>query len=108
MDVTIYRPSKSTMQSGRAKLEDWVLEYCLTSARRPESLMGWSSSADTRNQVKLTFPTLEKATDYARAQNWTYTVLPCHDRTITPKNYVDNFKYVPPEDTGTQDTGTGA
>ncbi|MBL8639550.1 MAG: ETC complex I subunit [Alphaproteobacteria bacterium] len=105
MDVTIYRPSKSTMQSGRAKLEDWVLEYCLTSARTPESLMGWSSSADTRNQVKLKFPTLEKAVEYARTQNWSYTILPCQERIVTPKNYVDNFKYVPPEADGTTAAG---
>ncbi|MDD3020599.1 MAG: ETC complex I subunit [Alphaproteobacteria bacterium] len=98
MEVKIYRPSKSAMQSGRAKSQDWVLEYELKSARTPESLMGWTSSSDTLNQVKLKFPTLEKASAFAEAKGWGYTVLQSHERKIVPKNYVDNFKYIPPEE----------
>ena len=99
MDVRIYRPSKSAMQSGRAKAQDWMLEYELKSARQPEGLMGWTSSKDTLNQVRLNFSTMEEAVAYAEKRGWAYTVQPAQERIIRPRNYVDNFKYVPPEDT---------
>jgi hypothetical protein len=98
MEVRIYRPSKSTMQSGRAKVENWVLEYELKTPRRPENIMGWTSSGDTLNQVKLTFPSMEDAVAYATKKGWGYTVQPAHDRVVRPRNYVDNFKYIPAED----------
>lgn len=98
MNVKIYRPCKSTMQSGLAKTEEWVLEYELASARRPETLMGWTSSEDTLNQVRLKFPTLDEAVRFAQVKGWSYSVLPPHERKVKPRNYVDNFKYVPPEE----------
>lgn len=98
MEVRIYRPSKSAMQSGRAKTQVWVLEYELKSPRVPESLMGWTSSRDTLGQVKLKFPSMEKAVEFANGKGWTYTVQPAQERKITPRNYVDNFKYIPPEE----------
>ena len=99
MEVRIYRPSKSAMQSGRAKAQDWMLEYELKSARQPDGVMGWTSSKDTLNQVRLNFPTMEEAVAYAEKRGWGYTVQPAQERVIRPRNYVDNFKYVPPEDT---------
>lgn len=99
MDVRIYRPAKSAMQSGRAKAQDWLLEYELKTARQPESLMGWTSSGDTLNQVRLTFNSLEDAIAYADKKGWGYTVQPAQERIVRPRNYVDNFKYIPPEDT---------
>ncbi|MDY0028398.1 MAG: ETC complex I subunit [Pseudobdellovibrionaceae bacterium] len=98
MEVKIYRPSKSAMQSGRAKTQFWVLEYELKSARKPESLMGWTSSGDTLNQVKLKFSSLEKAKEFAESKGWKYSVTLPQERNIVPKNYVDNFKYVPTEE----------
>lgn len=98
MNVKIYRPCTSTMQSGLGKTEAWVLEYELVSARRPETLMGWTSSEDTLNQVKLKFATLDEAVAFAQGKGWVYTVLPLHERKVKPRNYVDNFKYVPPEE----------
>jgi len=98
MNVKIYSPARSAMQSGRAKTEGWVLEYETTTARRPENLMGWTSSGDTLNQVKLKFPTQEDAVRFAQSKGWGYTVLPAQERQVRPRNYVDNFKYIPPED----------
>lgn len=98
MNVKIYSPAKSTMQSGLAKTEHWVIEYELETKRGPEPLMGWTSSGDTLNQVKLKFPTLDEAVRFAQSKGWGYTVMPAHERKVKPRNYVDNFKYVPPED----------
>lgn len=98
MNVKIYSPSKSAMQSGLAKAEGWVLEYELATPRRPEGLMGWTSSGDTLNQVKLKFASQSDAIKFAVSKGWDYTVLPQHERKVKPRNYVDNFKYVPPEE----------
>jgi len=98
MNVRIYKPSKSAMQSGQAKTRLWVLEYEPASKRAPEPLMGWTSSSDTLNQVRLRFATAEDAIAYAQEQGWSYTLQEPHVRNVRPRNYVDNFKYVPPEE----------
>jgi len=99
MKVRIYKPSKNTMQSGLARAnKGWVLEYEAETRRGPEPLMGWTASGDTNNQVSLTFPTQEQAIAYATAQGWEYTTAPAHDRIVRPRNYVDNFRYIPPKD----------
>jgi len=98
MDVTIYKPSKSAMQSGRGKNDDWVLEYETNSKRQAEPLMGWTESGDTLNQVKLKFKTSEDAVAFAEDKGWSYAVQPEQTRRIKPRNYGDNFKYVPPSE----------
>jgi hypothetical protein len=80
------------MQSGRAGLSDWVLEYELTTPRRPEPLMGWTSAADTLNQIALHFPTKETAIAFAERKGLDYTVEPEQERRVIPRNYADNFK----------------
>ncbi len=98
MNVKIYKPARNVMQSGRAKAQHWLIEPELPTARGPESLMGWTSSGDTLNQIKLEFATEEDAVRFAEAKGWAYTILPPQERKIQPRNYVDNFKYVPAED----------
>ncbi len=80
------------MQSGRAKSNEWVLEYELASPRRPEPLMGWSSAADTLSQIRLHFATKEDAVAFAERKGMTYAVEPEHRRRVQPRNYSDNFK----------------
>lgn len=96
MEVRIFKPSKNAMQSGRAKADgDWVLEYETETPRMPDPLMGWNSCGDTLNQVRLKFPTVEQAIEFARGKGWAYTVQATHERRVKPRNYVDNFKYIP-------------
>lgn len=92
MRVRIYRPSKNSMQSGRAVTKQWRIEAELESPRTPESLMGWVSSEDTMNQIKLKFATAEDAIRYAEKQGWDYVCDAAHERAIAPRSYVDNFK----------------
>lgn len=99
MNVKIYTPAKNTMQSGRGKEGKWLLEYELETPRGPETLMGWTASGDTLNQVRLQFPSVTEAISFAEKKGWAYTVLPSQERVVTPRNYVDNFKYIPPETT---------
>jgi hypothetical protein len=98
MKAEIYKPSKSSMQSGRGKSQQWVLEYELMSKRVPESLMGWVSSGDTLNQVRLKFDSAEDAVTYAQKQGWKHNVQVSQARRVRPRNYMDNFKYIPSED----------
>jgi len=98
MKVLIYSPSKSTMQSGHSKSQSWVIEYEKVSAKNPEPLMGWSSSDDTLGQVKIKFSTKEAAIAHAEREGWDYTVAVNQARKVKPRNYMDNFKYIPPEE----------
>jgi hypothetical protein len=91
MKARIYQPSKNAMQSGRAKTQGWVLEYELETPRKVEPLMGWTSSGDTLNQVKMKFESVEDAVAFAEKKGMEYAVATAHARIVTPRNYVDNF-----------------
>ena len=92
MTARIYRPARTAMQSGVAKTKRWVLEHDQTEARRVEPLMGWTSSADTRQQVRLYFSTKEEAVAYATREGLAFRV--DEPKTKTPKTaaYSDNFR----------------
>lgn len=92
-DVKIYQPAKTAVQSGRGKSNQWKIEFNPATKRSPEALMGWQSSQDTLNQVKLSFQTKEQAIEFARKKNWTYEVDLPKTRIVKPRNYSDNFIY---------------
>src|SRR3954466_7312645 len=89
----IYRPSKTAMQSGRRQSKKWLLEYEPASRRDPDPLMGWSSAADTLNEVQLRFETIEEAVAFADKHRMQYTIIEPHQRTPKVKSYADNFRY---------------
>jgi hypothetical protein len=91
MYARIYKPSKTAMQSGTAKVDHWVLEFEPTSAVRPDALTGWASTTETASQVTLTFETREAAVDFARERGIPHRVItPAEPRRII-KSYADNF-----------------
>jgi len=94
----IYKPAKTSMQSGTAKTGQWAVEYERITPRTPDPLMGWVSSGDTLDQVRLKFDTLEEAKAYAEREGLSVTISGAHDKRIKPRNYGDNFKYRPPEE----------
>ena len=73
MQVRIYKPAKTAMQSGQRNTKEWVLET-EPAPKEIDPLMGWTSSRDTMQQVKLQFLTLEEAKAYAEKNGWRYTV----------------------------------
>lgn len=93
MVARIYRPSKTAMQSGTAQTQKWVLEFDRESARTTEPLMGWTSSSDMKQQVKLTFDDKDEAIAYAKRNGLAYRVSEPKPRKQTPKSYSDNFKF---------------
>ena len=92
MTARIFRPAPNAMQSGRGKSKDWVLVFEPEVARTIEPLMGYTSSADTRQQVRLSFPTLEEAEAYARRNGLAYSVQPAHESVPKRTTYSDNFR----------------
>ncbi|MCC6598050.1 MAG: ETC complex I subunit [Alphaproteobacteria bacterium] len=95
MKARIYKPSKTAMQSGRAGISEWILEYESATAKTPEPLMGWSRADDTLGQVRMRFETLEAAQKFAQEQGMACSVIPTQERKIKPRNYGDNFRYIP-------------
>ena len=93
MLARIYKPAKTTMQSGRAKFQEWVLEFERASARKPDPLMGWSRSNDTQSQVVLRFDTQEEAVAYAQRHDIPFQVFPPKETKLIIKAYADNFAY---------------
>jgi hypothetical protein len=98
MKAKIYKPSKNAMQSGLAGTAEWMLEYEIETPRRPEPLMGWTSSADTLNQVRMRFSSKEAAVAFAQSKGMEYSLTEKHERKIVPRSYLDNFKYRPAEE----------
>ena len=92
MQVRIYRPSRTATQSGTAGTLSWVLEYEPGTPRRPEPLMGWTSSGDTLNQIKLRFESKDEAVAYAKRKGLIFTVEKERERRILPRSYSDKFK----------------
>src|SRR5580704_5310963 len=70
----IYKPAKSAMQSGTAATKLWVLDFEQASPRAVEPLMGWTSSSDTRQQVRLRFDSKDEAIAYCEHHGIAYRV----------------------------------
>ena len=93
MTARIYRPSRSVTQSGRGKTKHWILDYERTQPREIEPLMGWTSSAETDSQVRLSFHTKEEAVAFAEKRGIAYRVEePAPDPERRGLSYSDNFK----------------
>jgi ETC complex I subunit-like protein len=93
MVARIYKPAKTAMQSGAAKTRDWVLDYEPEQARVIEPLMGWTSSGDMRQQLRLRFETKEEAVAYAEREGIPYQVAEPKTPTHKTVSYSDNFAF---------------
>lgn len=92
MSARIYQPAKTATQSGSAKSQRWLLEYELEAAREIEPLMGWTSSGDMNQQIKLWFETKEEAVAYAARKGIAYSVEEPSPNVRRGQVYSDNFK----------------
>jgi len=68
----IYQRYRNAMQSGKARTDEWVLEFESRRPKRPDPLTGWSGGSDTQSQVTLKFATLEAAKAYAEREGIAY------------------------------------
>tara|TARA_B100001121_G_C18395771_1_gene483000 strand:+ start:45 stop:326 length:282 start_codon:yes stop_codon:yes gene_type:complete len=88
--VKIYKPAKTSMQSGLGNSKSWVLEF-VSKKSGVNPLMGWESSTDTLSEIKLEFESKENAIKYAKKNKLNYEVIDSKIRKITKKSYSDNF-----------------
>ena len=86
----IYIPAETATQSGNGKQKTWILEF-ETKDPHTNTLMGWESSNDTLEEVKLKFTSKEKAIDYATANNIKFSVVEPKKKTFVIKSYEENF-----------------
>ena len=93
MVARIYRPARTAMQSGEAQARRWVLEFEPEEPRRVEPLMGWTSSGDMKQQIRLHFDTRDEALAYARQHGIACEVYEPKRRKRQPKAYADNFRF---------------
>jgi hypothetical protein len=90
-EARISRRTPAPVQSGPALKEEWLLEFEPVEKPETEPLMGWISSCDMLQQVRLGFPSLVAALVYCRREGIPYTVTQPHKR---PKrrSYSQNFE----------------
>ena len=89
----IYQPCRTATQQGSAKDRDWLLEYLQTKPRGHDPLMGWTSSADMRQQLRLTFATRDEAVAFAERNAIAYRGEEPERRKTPKKTYADNFRF---------------
>lgn len=92
MAARIFQRPKSAMQSGKARTDEWVLEFEQSEARKPDPLMGWTGSGDTQAQVVLTFPTRDEAQAYADRYGIPARVHATPPKALKIQAYADNFR----------------
>lgn len=88
----IYQKPKNAMQSGRANTDRWILEFDRDQKQVPDPLTGWAGSGDTSTQLRLGFPTMEAAKDYAEREGLAFTVIAAPERKLKLQAYADNFR----------------
>ena len=93
MTARIYRPAKTAMQSGHARAKDWLLEYEPEQPSEVEPLMGWTSSGDMRQQVRLRFQSEAEAVAYCERHGIAYQLFPAKSPARRMVSYSDNFAF---------------
>ncbi len=94
MTARIYRQSPSVTQSGPGHARPWRLDFDLEAPRSLDPLMGWTSSGDMKQQIRLRFATKEEAIAYAERAGVPYRVEEPKPDTASRRtaSYSDNFK----------------
>jgi len=96
MAARIYKPARTAMQQGMAP-RHWVLEYEPERPLQIEPLMGWTSSSETKRQVRLSFPTKEEAVAFAIRHGIAFRLEEPKTTEIRAKSYAENFKFGRPD-----------
>ncbi|KND00128.1 uncharacterized protein SPPG_04470 [Spizellomyces punctatus DAOM BR117] len=92
--VKIFKPARNAMQQGTANSENWRIDFDVQE-RWENPLMGWASSHDAVQGVRMNFASKEDAILFAERQGYEYWVEEPKPEKFRVKTYADNFKYVP-------------
>jgi len=91
MTARIYKPARTAMQSGTGNTKEWVLDYEPEQPRAVEPLMGWTSSGDMKQELRLRFDTKEEAVAYCEREGIPYQVFESTPSKRARISYSDNF-----------------
>jgi hypothetical protein len=91
MTARIYKPARTAMQSGTGNTKEWVLDYEPEEPRLVEPLMGWTSSGDMKQELRLRFDTKEEAIAYCEREGVPYQVFESKPPKRARISYSDNF-----------------
>lgn len=94
MSARIYKPSKTAMQSGGANSKNWVLDFAPEMPRQVEPLMGWTSSGDMPQQLRLRFASKEEAVGYCERRSIPYELTESVPLKRRIMSYADNFSFM--------------
>ncbi|KJS11451.1 MAG: ETC complex I subunit [Hoeflea sp. BRH_c9] len=93
MTAKIYRPAKTAMQSGKAKTQDWVLEFEPEKPRSIDPMMGYTSSGDMNSQIHMSFDSRDAAVAYAMRNGIAFRVIEPKESKRRRVAYADNFRF---------------
>jgi len=91
MTARIYKPARTAMQSGTGNTKEWVLDYEPEQPRMVEPLMGWTSSGDMKQELRLRFDTKDEAIAYCEREGIPYQVFESKPPKRARISYSDNF-----------------
>ena len=91
MTVRIYQPCKTAMQSGKSQTKSWIVEFETKDPKVADPLMGWVSSRDMTQELRLSFSCLEDAIRFAKRKGLRYTISNPTRVSLIPKSYGINF-----------------
>ena len=93
MTARVFKPAKTAMQSGQANTKAWALEFEPEEPRQVEPLMGWTSSSDMRQQLRLCFTSKEEAVAYCERHGIAYQMFDTKPVARRTMSYSDNFAF---------------
>jgi hypothetical protein len=92
MIVKIYKDYKMPTQSGRANINEWILEFMSVDDRFQEQIMGWTGSENMYpNEVKLRFEDKNQAITFAKKNKLDFFIKEPVEVKQTIKSYLDNY-----------------
>jgi hypothetical protein len=81
------------MQSGFANTRAWVVDFDPSEPRQVEPLMGWTSSGDMKQQLRLRFASEAEAIAYCERHGIAYQVFEAKPVQRRIASYSDNFAF---------------
>eukprot|EP00158_Paraphelidium_tribonemae_P005605 Partr_v1_DN27429_c0_g1_i1_m72186 putative NADH dehydrogenase (ubiquinone) Fe-S protein 4, 18kDa (NADH-coenzyme Q reductase) len=90
--VRIFKPSRTAMQSGTNENQHWQIDFD-TKPKWENPLMGYTSSGDYVQGLRMRFHERTDAIQFAEKQGWDYIVQEEQVPKFRGKSYSDNFKY---------------
>ena len=71
----IFKPTKSSMQSGLKNTNIWCLSNCEINESYISSKFCWNGSSNPEKRIKLFFKTLEEAKKFALKSNFLFEIV---------------------------------